>query len=88
MSGLLLFVGGLIIPAAAGAMRYSIWIIPIYAALFHLVARSSTFRSIARLPSAPDTSNVPVTAFLGGWIITLLPMIAAYGVGWILAWLF
>jgi hypothetical protein len=88
MSGLLLFAGGLIIPAIAGAMGYSLWIIAIYAALFHLVARSSTFRSITRLPSAPDTSNVPVTAFLGGWIITLLPMIGAYGIGWLFAWLF
>jgi hypothetical protein len=84
MPGLLLFVGGLIIPAVAGAMGYAIWIVVVYAAAFHLVARSSTFRTIARLPRAPDTSNIPITAFLGGWIITLLPMLVAYGLGWLI----
>jgi hypothetical protein len=46
MPGFLLFVGGLIIPAVAGAMGYSIWIVLIYAAVFHLIARSSAFRSL------------------------------------------
>jgi len=87
MPGCALFIGGLIIPAVAGATGYSIWLVAIYAAVFHLIARSPAFRRLARLPLVPDTSDIAIGAFLGGWVITLLPMLAAYAVGWLLAWL-
>jgi hypothetical protein len=85
MSGCVLFIGGWVIPAVVGAAGYTVWIVPFYAAAFHLVVRSPAFRTLARLPLAPDTSNVPIGAFVGGWIITLMPMLAAYGVGWLFA---
>lgn len=83
MAFLVLVVGGFIVPAVVGWEGYSVWIIAIYAAVFHLVARSSRFRVLARLPSAPNTSDIPIGAFVGGWAITFLPMLVAYGVGWL-----
>jgi hypothetical protein len=87
MAFLVLVVGGFIVPAIVGWKGYSVWVIAIYAAVFHLIARSSKFRAAADLPTAPDTSNIPIGAFVGGWVITFLPMLIAYGAGWLLDWL-
>jgi hypothetical protein len=87
MAKLLLPIGGFIFPAVAGALGYPVWLVPIWAAVFHLIARSDAFRSFASLPTSPDRSSAPLMIFLGGWLITLLPMLIAYAAGWGIAWL-
>lgn len=88
MANCFLFLAGLIVPAVAGAVGYSIWLIVLWAAVLHLIARSDGFRAFAGLERSPDTSSAPVKLFVAGWAITLLPMLLAYGVGWALFSLF
>ena len=84
MSFLVLVVGGFIVPAVIGSKDYPIWIVAVYAAVFYLVSRSSAFRRLARLPSAPDTSDIPIGAFIGGWAMTFVVMLIPFGIGWLL----